>query len=65
MQQVVHAIPTRAGGLHQVHPGQQIEEVLDLLQAGVGQGGGGVGIEVGAGVQTDQPECPRRLGRQV
>ena len=64
-QQVVHAIPTRTGGLHQVRPGQEIQQVLGLLEAGVGQGGGSVGIKVGAGVQPEQPERPPSVGRQV
>ncbi len=64
-QQVVHAITAGAGGSDQVRPGQQVEEVLGPLEAGVGQGGGGVGIKVGAGVQPEQPERPPSVGRQV
>ena len=53
------------GGLHQVRPGQEIQQVLGLLEAGVGQGCGGVGIKVGVGVQPEQPERPPSVGRQV
>ncbi len=55
-QQVVHAVPTGTGGLHQVRPGQQIKQLLGLLHAGVDQGGGGVGVQVRAGVQPEQPK---------
>ncbi len=61
-QQVVHAVPARTCGLHQVRPGQQVEQVLGLLASGVDERGDGVAIEVGAGVQPDQPKRPRRLG---
>jgi hypothetical protein len=64
-QQVVHAIPARTGGLHQVCPGQQVEEALCPLSAGVGQGSGGVEIEVRTRMQPEQPERPSNLGRQV
>jgi len=64
-QQIVHAVATWTGRPDQVRPDQEIQKVLGLLKAGVGQGGCGVEVQVGAGVQPDQPERPRRLGRQV
>jgi hypothetical protein len=64
-QQVMYAMPIRVCGLHQVRPGQQVQQVLGLLEAGLGECCGSIRVEVGAGVQPEQPERPRRLDRQV
>ena len=61
-QQVVHAVPAWHGGRNQVRAGQPGEQVLSLGKAGVGKRCGGVGIQVGAGMQTEHPECLPRVG---
>lgn len=49
-QQIMHAIPAGVGGLDQVCPGQEIEEVLGLVSAGVGEGGGSIWVQARAGM---------------
>ena len=51
-EQVVHAVPARSGGLDQVRAGQHVERPAGLRYGRAGEGRGGVGLDVGAGVQA-------------
>ena len=64
-QQVVHAVPAGAGGVDEVGPGELVEHAAGVVEAGAGQRGRGEGVHVGAGVQAEQPEHARGVGRQV
>ena len=54
-----------AGRLDQVRAGQHAQQPAGLRHGGAGERRGGVRVEVGAGVQAEQPERPGGVGVQV
>jgi hypothetical protein len=59
-QQVVEGIPARGVLADQVGPGELAEHAARLWHGRGGEAGGGGDAVVGAGMQTEQPEHPRR-----
>jgi hypothetical protein len=64
-QQIMQAVAARPGGLDQVRAVQLAKPAPGLRQAGPGERCGGVGVEVGPGVQAQQPERPGGTAVQV
>ena len=64
-EQVMHVIAVRSRLLDQVRPGEQVQQRAYLPEGGAGERGGCVTVEVGAGVQAQQPESAGRRRGQV
>ena len=56
--QVVQPVAATGGFGDQVLVIQAVEVAAGLRQAGAVEGGGGIGVDVGAGVQAEPPEQP-------
>jgi hypothetical protein len=61
-KQVMHAELAHPGRVNQVRAGRQVQQSAGRAGGRAGQGGGGVEVKVGAGVQAEEPERPGRLG---
>src|SRR6185437_5640732 len=64
-EQVVQAVTTGPGGLDQVGTGQPVQQAASLPERDAGERGGRIGVELGAGMQSKQPEGARGLVIQV
>jgi hypothetical protein len=65
-QQIVHGVSGCTDGLEKVRAGQTGEQVTGVVQAGVfGEGGNDIGVQVRTRMQTEEPERPGGVGRQV
>jgi hypothetical protein len=54
----MHVKPAGPGGLDQVRTGQQVKHAASPVGRRLGQRGRGVAVEIGAGMQAQQPERP-------
>ena len=63
--EVVEAIPARGGLVDEMVGVQGVQILACLRERDAGQGGGRVGVDIGAGVQAEEAEQPLRARGQV
>ncbi|OLB76527.1 MAG: hypothetical protein AUI14_18550 [Actinobacteria bacterium 13_2_20CM_2_71_6] len=63
-QQVVLAVPGDPDGFDEMRADEHVQQPPGLVEVGTQQGRCGVGVQIRAGMQAEQPEEGRRRGRQ-